>query len=64
MKALLTVSEVAQILRVHTTTVRRWVQQGTLEAVALPRRNTMAHPTYRIKSETLQRVLKEHGIMA
>jgi excisionase family DNA binding protein len=33
---LLTVSEVARILRVGDATVRRWVKEGALEAVVLP----------------------------
>lgn len=33
---LLTVSEVARILRVDDTTVRRWANNGDLEAVKLP----------------------------
>ncbi len=39
MNQLLTVSEVAQILRVDDTTVRRWVKQGALQAIILPHRN-------------------------
>ena len=57
MSELLTVSEVADILRVDDTTVRRWVKQGTLEAVVLPHIN--ARQAYRIKRETLNRVLGE-----
>jgi len=52
---LLTVSEVANILRVDTTTVRRWVKQGALEAVILPHAHT--RQAYRIKRETLKNVL-------
>jgi excisionase family DNA binding protein len=55
MSELLTVSEVARILRVDDTTVRRWVKQGTLEAVVLPHVN--ARQAYRIKRETLDRLL-------
>jgi len=36
MNDLLTVAEVAQILRVDDTTVRRWIKQGVLDAVVLP----------------------------
>lgn len=57
MSDLLTVSEVAKILRVDDTTVRRWVKQGALEAVVLPHLNT--RQAYRIKRETLDRVLGE-----
>lgn len=54
---LLTVHEVAQILRVDDTTVRRWVKNGVLEAVSLP------HPglrqSYRIKRETVENLLNQ-----
>jgi excisionase family DNA binding protein len=52
---LLTVAEVAQLLRVDATTVRRWVKLGVLEAVLLPHLNT--RQGYRIKRTTLERVL-------
>ena len=55
MSELLTVSEVSRILRVDDTTVRRWVKQGTLEAVVLPHINSCQ--AYRIKRETLNRML-------
>lgn len=57
MSELLTVSEVARILRVDNTTVRRWVKQGTLEAIVLP--HARERQAYRIKRETLDRVLGE-----
>jgi len=60
MSELLTVSEVAKILRVDDTTVRRWVKQGALEAVVLPHLNT--RQAYRIKRETLDRVLGEAAL--
>ena len=55
MGELLTVSEVARILRVDDTTVRRWVKQGTLEAVILPHLNE--RQAYRIKRETVEKLL-------
>jgi excisionase family DNA binding protein len=55
MSDLLTVSEVARILRVDDTTVRRWVKQGTLDAVVLPHLN--ARQAYRVKRETLENML-------
>ena len=55
MSELLTVSEVARILRVDDTTVRRWVKQGALEAVILPHVNE--RQASRIKRETLEKVL-------
>ncbi len=57
MSDLLTVAEVARILRVDGTTVRRWVKQGVLEAVVLPHVNT--RQAYRIKRETLDKMLGE-----
>ena len=58
MNDLLTVSEVARILRVDDTTVRRWVKQGALEAIVLPHVNM--RQTYRIKRETLNKILAEN----
>jgi excisionase family DNA binding protein len=55
MNDLLTVSEVAEILRVDETTVRRWVKIGALEAVVLPHVNK--RQAYRIKKETLNKLL-------
>jgi excisionase family DNA binding protein len=55
MNELLTVAEVAAILRVDQTTVRRWVKLGALEAVVLPHRNV--RQAYRIKRETLEKLL-------
>jgi excisionase family DNA binding protein len=52
---LLTVSEVARILRVDDTTVRRWAKQGTLEVVALP--HVGERQSYRVKRETLDKLL-------
>ncbi|HEX4206947.1 MAG TPA: helix-turn-helix domain-containing protein [Ktedonobacteraceae bacterium] len=57
MGELLTVSEVADILRVDDTTVRRWVKQGALEAVVLP--HVRERQAYRIKRETLDKMLGE-----
>ena len=58
MNDLLTVSEVARILRVDDTTVRRWVKQGALEAIVLPHVNM--RQAYRIKRETLNKILAEN----
>jgi excisionase family DNA binding protein len=55
MNDLLTVSEVAEILRVDETTVRRWVKIGALEAVVLPHLNK--RQAYRIKRDTLEKLL-------
>ena len=52
---LLTVREVAEILRVDTTTVRRWVKIGILEAVILPHVRT--RQAYRVKKSVVDGVL-------
>jgi excisionase family DNA binding protein len=62
MNELLTVQEVARILRVDNTTVRRWVKQGVLEAVVLPHVNE--RQAYRIKRATLNKVLGEEAAAA
>jgi excisionase family DNA binding protein len=53
---LLTVSEVATVLRVDDTTVRRWVKLGVLDAVTLPHKGR--RQAYRIKQETVDRLLQ------
>lgn len=55
MSELLTVAEVARILRVDDTTVRRWVKQGALEAVILPHVN--ARQAYRVRRSTLEHLI-------
>ena len=57
MSELLTIAEVADILRVDNTTVRRWVKQGTFEAVVLPHVNE--RQAYRIKRETVDKLLNQ-----
>ncbi|HEY7417071.1 MAG TPA: helix-turn-helix domain-containing protein, partial [Ktedonobacteraceae bacterium] len=52
---LLTVSEVARRLRVDTTTVRRWVKRGALQAITLP--HTGGRQVYRIHKSTLDDLL-------
>lgn len=52
---LLTVREVARILRVDDTTVRRWVKAGALEAVVLP--HARERQAYRIKREAVEKIL-------
>jgi excisionase family DNA binding protein len=60
MSELLTVSEVARILRVDDTTVRRWVKQGALEAVVLPHVNE--RQAYRVRRSTLDKLLGTSSI--
>lgn len=55
MEELLTVCEVAARLRVDMTTVRRWIKEGTLEAITLP--SPGIRKKYRIKKATLDRLM-------
>jgi excisionase family DNA binding protein len=52
---LLTTDEVAKYLRVDVTTVRRWIKEGAMDAVALP--HTGKRRAYRVKKATLDRLL-------
>lgn len=54
-KELFTVQEVAMYLRVNEATVRRWIKNGTLEAVMLPHRGK--REVFRIRLSTLQSIL-------
>lgn len=62
MSDLLTVAEVANILRVDDTTVRRWVKQGALDAVVLP--HVRERQAYRIRRETLEKLLDSNATLA
>lgn len=53
---LLTVQEVADRLRVTEATVRRWIKNGSLDAIKLPHRGK--REVYRIRQSTLKTVLK------
>ena len=53
---LFTIHEVAVILRVDDTTVRRWVKAGALEAVILP--HIHARQVYRIRKTTIETILQ------
>ena len=52
---LMTVNEVADVLRVDATTVRRWIKHGILAAVSLPHLNK--RQAYRIRRCTLDALL-------
>ena len=54
---LLTIAEVAKLLRVDSTTVRRWINNGVLEAVQLP--HTDKRHSYRVKTSVLAALLGE-----
>ena len=55
-ETLYTVREVAKRLRVDTTTVRRWISIGVLDAVILPHRGK--RQAYRIRERTLDKLLQ------
>lgn len=52
---LLTIHEVARQLRVDDTTVRRWINNGALDAVTLPHMGKRRG--YRVKKTTLDAML-------
>jgi len=52
---LLTVREVANILRVDETTIRRWIKDGALEAIKLPHEGKRV--THRVKRATVNLIL-------
>ena len=62
MSELLTVSEVADILRVDDTTVRRWIKHGTLEAVSLP--HVGKRQAYRVRRRTIENLLNQPALPA
>jgi excisionase family DNA binding protein len=55
MSELLTVREVAKVLRCDETTVRRWIKLGALEAIVLP--HLKQRQAYRIKRETMEKII-------
>lgn len=52
-EALLTIAEVALIVRVDQSTVRRWIKNGYLTAVQLPRMGRGTRANYRVKRRML-----------
>ncbi len=52
---LLTINEVARRLRVDPTTVRRWIRDGTLEAIELP--GSEKRKKYRVRQQTVDEIL-------
>ena len=57
MNDLLTITEVANRLRVDDTTVRRWIKSGVLEAITLPRKEEGKRNSYRVRVSTLDALL-------
>lgn len=56
---LLTAKEVGRIFRVDTTTVRRWMEQGSLPHILLPGSHT--HKGRRIRKSTIDAILAGMG---
>jgi excisionase family DNA binding protein len=54
---LFTVPQVAAILGVNETTVRAWIREGVLRAIALPGK-TQKRVYYRIRKSTVDTLLK------
>ncbi len=59
---LMTVREVAQLLRCDDTTIRRWIRNGVLEAVSLPHVNK--RQAYRIRRSTIDTLLTTGSLVA
>lgn len=57
---LLTVKEVALILRLDTSTIRRWIKEYKIDAVELP--HSHKRTVYRVKRRTLETLLVERPI--
>jgi excisionase family DNA binding protein len=56
---LLTVQEVAKLLRVDPTTIRRWIKQGSLQAISFPEKvNQRQRQTHRIRQSVVNAVLQ------
>jgi excisionase family DNA binding protein len=53
--AVYTTDEVAELLRVHPTTVRRWIASGRVRAIRLPGGN------YRLTTEHLADLIQAEG---
>ena len=55
---LITVGEVAQMLRVNDVTVRRWIQRKELPAINLGGKQ---RPDYRIRRDEVERFVMKRG---
>ena len=64
MSDLLTVREVARIFRVDDTTVKRWIKQGTLEAVPRGTPSLLARFWIRRKERECEGKLGEQSLTA
>jgi excisionase family DNA binding protein len=58
---LMAVNEVAGVLRVDATTVRRWIKHGILAAVSLPHANK--RQAYRVKRQTVDKLLNTTSLV-
>lgn len=54
MEDLYTVKQVAQILKVDDTTVRRWIKRGELDAITLP--SSGPRRNYRVRKSSLEQL--------
>ena len=55
--ALLRTADVARLLRIHTNTVRRWANDGSLRSYRVGKRGDR-----RFRSEDVERALSEHKV--
>lgn len=58
-QVLLTIPEVARLFRVHPSTVRKWIQEGTIEGVLLPHKGKGS--IYRIPWVAVNHLLTENN---
>lgn len=56
-KELLSVQQVAHLLKVDDTTIRRWITKGIFPAIRLPHKGRRV--PYRIKVEDVEKLLNE-----
>ena len=59
-EVLKTVHEIASILRVDDTTVRRWIKNGALNAVRLPHKPTGRREVYRIYPSEIRKFYADY----
>jgi excisionase family DNA binding protein len=64
MNDLLTVSQVATYYQVGQNTVRIWIKNGALPAIALPHRKSQQNMTYRIRRDRLEKMTDDEKQLA
>jgi len=60
--SLLTLRQVANELLVDDTTVRRWIKNGVLDAITLPAAPDAKRQSYRVRRETMHKLLNPHHV--